>query len=422
MQKSNFKKELEINKNEKRLGIHSFHRYYGKLIPAIPQTAIKLFTKKNDWVCDPFSGSGTTAVETLKLERNFMGIEINPLSLTISSVKTNNYDVNILSSVLQNILINVKKDKSKILEKNKPYCVNRDHWFASNVQNDLVKIKRNLNKSVIFIESKQREKYIKFATAVLSAIVKQVSFADVQHVFPGFSKRMHRLQNEGKLNYDVIKIYERAFKKRITYIQEYGKHKTKCVFYGGDTSQIKLPNWNNKISLIVTNPPYISSVRYAETLKLELYWMGICNSSKEYMTLANSMIGDDHIKKSSVTSKPKLTKYLLVNKYIKMVFKHSPAQAITVYNFFSKMEKVIILMNKLLKRHGKVVMKIGNSKVRKINIPTGKLLSEIAQKQKFNTLTIMTDKINPNSRSLTTARNTYSDIILEDNIVIWEKK
>ena len=32
------------------------------------------------------------------------------------------------------------------------------------------------------------------------------------------------------------------------------------------------------------------------------------------------------------------------------------------------------------------------------------------------------DKINENSRSLLTARNTYSDIILEDNIVIWKKK
>ena len=44
----------------------------------IIQELLKLLTKKEDIVLDPFIGSGTTAVACKKLGRNYIGIEINP--------------------------------------------------------------------------------------------------------------------------------------------------------------------------------------------------------------------------------------------------------------------------------------------------------------------------------------------------------
>jgi site-specific DNA-methyltransferase (adenine-specific) len=44
----------------------------------IIQEFLKLLTKKDDVVLDPFMGSGTTAVVCKKMARNFIGIEINP--------------------------------------------------------------------------------------------------------------------------------------------------------------------------------------------------------------------------------------------------------------------------------------------------------------------------------------------------------
>ncbi len=52
--------------------------YWGNFIPQIPHQLMLRYTKKGDWVLDPFVGSGTTLIECRRLGRNGIGIEINP--------------------------------------------------------------------------------------------------------------------------------------------------------------------------------------------------------------------------------------------------------------------------------------------------------------------------------------------------------
>ncbi len=52
--------------------------YWGNFIPQIPRQLMLRYTKKGDWVLDPFAGSGTTLIECRRLQRNGLGVEINP--------------------------------------------------------------------------------------------------------------------------------------------------------------------------------------------------------------------------------------------------------------------------------------------------------------------------------------------------------
>ena len=52
--------------------------YWGNFIPQIPHQMMLRYTKRGNWVLDTFVGSGTTLIEYLRLDRNGIGIELNP--------------------------------------------------------------------------------------------------------------------------------------------------------------------------------------------------------------------------------------------------------------------------------------------------------------------------------------------------------
>ena len=76
-------KELDINVDSLWLigerdksGKHA-NIYHGNFIPQIPNQLIRRYTKENEIVLDPFMGSGTTLFECEKLNRKFIGFDIN---------------------------------------------------------------------------------------------------------------------------------------------------------------------------------------------------------------------------------------------------------------------------------------------------------------------------------------------------------
>ena len=418
---SEYDKKLQEEKELKRVDMHSFHRYYGKLIPAIPSAFIKEFTKKNDLIFDPFSGSGTTAVEALRNGRNFIGIEINPLAKSIAEIKTRKLDVNLLRQFNEKILELIKTKEYKILEDDLPYLINRDHWFKDFVQADLIRIKKAIDE---FFDNyahnlEKKDSYRNFYLMVISAILRNVSNADTRHVFPGISKRMRQLEEEGKIHIDVIASFERAVKKRAEYYKIY-KDNVSAEIILSDSANADVENLRNKIDLIVTNPPYISSVRYIETLKIEMYWMEYIKNSTQYFELADKMLGNDHLCKKDY-EEINLTKYDEINTLIEEMKLIDKKNAKIIETFFNQIEKVIEKMSIVLKKGGKAVIKISDSKIKKTKVETGRFMTLIAENYGFKLVDVFLDEINNNSRSLTTARNTYSDIITHDYIIIWEK-
>jgi len=52
--------------------------YHGNFIPQVPNQLIRRYTKENEIVLEPFMGSGTTLFECEKLNRRYIGFDINP--------------------------------------------------------------------------------------------------------------------------------------------------------------------------------------------------------------------------------------------------------------------------------------------------------------------------------------------------------
>ena len=68
----------KVRKDVWRLNTSSFSGAHFAVFPdTIPKIAIQASTKEGDIVLDPFMGSGTTAVMAQRLNRQWLGIEVN---------------------------------------------------------------------------------------------------------------------------------------------------------------------------------------------------------------------------------------------------------------------------------------------------------------------------------------------------------
>ena len=56
-------------------GAHSGN-YHGNFVPQIPRQLFTRYTKKGDWILDPFMGSGTSLIEAQRMSRNSIGVEL----------------------------------------------------------------------------------------------------------------------------------------------------------------------------------------------------------------------------------------------------------------------------------------------------------------------------------------------------------
>jgi DNA modification methylase len=63
--------------------------HFATFPPALVEPCIKLGSSPRELILDPFIGSGTTGLMALKLDRRFVGIELNPSYLQIAEDRLN---------------------------------------------------------------------------------------------------------------------------------------------------------------------------------------------------------------------------------------------------------------------------------------------------------------------------------------------
>ena len=83
-------KDLVLPNNVLHLAAEAGNKSHSAAYPEkLPEFFIKLFTKPNDLVYDPFMGSGTTAKVSLHLNRNFVGSEISEEYYEVANKRIN---------------------------------------------------------------------------------------------------------------------------------------------------------------------------------------------------------------------------------------------------------------------------------------------------------------------------------------------
>ena len=245
---------------------HNFHTYPAKFIPQIPLTTIKNLTKEGETVLDPFGGCGTTLVEAKLLNRNAIGVDINPIAVLVSKAKTNKLNATQLQ-IIPHLLMKVKKDVDNYYNKKKikidyviPEFKNFDHWFKRDVAHELAIIKAYIDE----ISDINLKEYLWTA---LSSIIVNVSnqesdtrFAAIEKrvlplkTFEEFSKKLGQMENR------ILEFSKRASDSHIK-------------IYEGDARNLDFLK-DNSIDHIVTSPPYANTYDYYLYHKFRMFWLG----------------------------------------------------------------------------------------------------------------------------------------------------
>ena len=195
--------------------------YWGNFIPQIPNQLLRRFTKKGEWVLDPFLGSGTTLIECRRLGRNGVGIELNPsvIKSTKSIISKEKNPYNIKTKIInadsskvnfQNVFKSLKINSFQFVIMHPPYW---DIIKFSNTKNDLsnansvksfLKMFSNIVENIYSVIDKKR----------YCAVVIGDKYESGEWIPLGFYIMQEMLNKGFTLKSTIIKNYDQTTAKR----------------------------------------------------------------------------------------------------------------------------------------------------------------------------------------------------------------
>ncbi|MDA8223068.1 MAG: DNA methyltransferase [Desulfitobacterium hafniense] len=209
---------------------HWIYPYKGKFHPQMIRALLNIIRlKEGDSVFEPFSGSGTTALESQLLGINFIGIDISPLCVLQGKVKTK--AIYAIDEII--------KLKNTLISKLKPSLFNQEH--------DFYKVLENIDNEDV------RDFY---------ALARLLAVSDESRRGRNFEQSFIKNLN---LMIDSAKDYKEIAE---TLQLKLGDVDLKI----GDSRKVSLPD--NSIDGIITSPPYSIALDYVENDAHSLEDMG----------------------------------------------------------------------------------------------------------------------------------------------------
>lgn len=221
-------------------------------------------------VLDPFGGSGTTALEAVRLGRRALSIDANAVGTLIGRVKTCNLDstaardLHAIRSALSTRAVNLPDPESLSTENAKyiPDIPNIDKWFPITSRGELAAIRSRIAR----IES---EKARDIALLVLSRIVLAVSFQDSETRYSSKPREIPKGETLKRFLLALDASVRNVVKTQAAL--RYGV----CNFLTADTRKLAHGVCKpDSVDLIVTSPPYGNANDYHLYHRFRLLWLG----------------------------------------------------------------------------------------------------------------------------------------------------
>lgn len=410
---------MQFNKNK----TEPFHRWY-PFVEGYSREFIQSIIKENGkkgLVClEPFSGSGTTALELRNSGIECFSFEVNPLMYLVARVKLENrYTVERINEYLDHICSYRASIDAVDLKSEFKTLYQSDDKKKWNYNKEVAEAVQKLHCAIKNIDD---EVYRELFTVALAAILLDVS----------------NLYRNGK-----CLSYKKGWKERtLTETEVFAKFDQKVrnelivdiqksLCQSPINNKQKLFNMDsrigidekiadNSIDLVITSPPYLNSRDYTDTYMLELKTLGFTQNNDEIRHLREQTL------RSHVQIKWK-DKACVDNRYLRSTLEEleTASRKTKIWNnsiidmirlYFVDIQKIFKIIYKKLKKGGKIYFNVSNSAYFNVLVNTLEICASIAEGEGYTVKEIR------KARNLKTSPQ-QKDIIksLLEGVIILEK-
>ena len=396
---------------------HAWHPFPAKFPPQLPRFFIEELSAPGETVLDPMCGSGTTLVEAVALGRNAIGCDIDPLARLIAATKLMSVDAAVASSVGTELLTIAERRFRNDRPGLKRSLRNRfdaktrdfvDYWFLPHQQLELVAL-------VETIESLPDPGSRRFFQVALSSTIIAKSGGvsrarDLAHTRP------HRVPDKTpksafrEFEQRLGRITRTADRSMPLLVQEslapYGSRLHRAIEkprgnpFATAAAEVRAARAESTglddgtVDLVVTSPPYANNaIDYMRAHKFSLVWLGmeiesLTNLRREYIGHdARSGFADDSFPKRCERSLDRLAAL-------------DERKSAVLRRYFREMTEVLREMHRVVRRGGAVIVVVGTSVLRGVNVETPECLAALAEEIGFDLIGIGVRRLDRDRRMM----------------------
>ena len=384
---------MQFNKNKKE----PFHRWY-PFVEGYSREFIQSIIKEMDrdnLVClEPFSGSGTTALELQNCGIPCFAFEVNPLMYLIARVKLEDgYELERFNYWYCYILKKRKTQKVKLTtefstlyqgEGKKKWNYNTDIGIA------IEKLRQT-------IESISEEIYRDLFKIALAAILLDVSNLYRNGKCLSYKKNWKEREIVER---DVFNKFDDKVINELKYDIENHVRKSKVLrvnnkerlFNQDSRTGIANEIEDDSIDLIITSPPYLNSRDYTDTYILELKTLGFTKTREEIKELRQKTLRS-HVQikwndSSNINNELLNSTLQELEEASKDIEKWNDSIIDMVRLYFVDMQNVFQVFYRKMKKNGRVYFNVSNSAYFNVLINTLEICASIAEQEGFKVLEI----------------------------------
>jgi len=386
---------LDFHGQRPESALHTIHAFAAKFPPQLPRVFIGALTGPGETVLDPMCGSGTALVEAILLNRSAIGVDIDPLALLQSRVKTSPLDPGVAAAAVRRVgrraedfMANTSalraELKTRFDRETKRFI---EYWFLERTRLELMALLRA-------IEAEARDDVLRqFLEVVFSSTIVTksggVSLArDLAHSRPHL--------DVSKQPENAIKVFLAKGMRAAEALKELSSAHCSAKVLDGDAR--RLPLSEGSVQLVVTSPPYANAIDYPRAHKFSLVWLGYGIS--EIRRLLPAYIGTERIRTPYVRLPDS------VEEVLSRVGRRDRRRERVVRQYFTDMAQVVREIYRVLEPGRAAVLVVGPSTCRGIRIDTPACIATLGKQAGFEVVGIGKRRLDRDRRMLPVSSDT----------------